>query len=47
LADELGSVIMDDSSRHVEAVYYMMLENLITSDVFTSFRRIASAHLKK
>jgi len=26
LADELGSIVMDDSSRHTKAVYHVMLD---------------------
>ena len=42
LADELGSIVMDNSPRYTETV-----KNLITLDDFTSFKGMASAHLEK
>ena len=47
LADELGSIVMDNSPRYTETVNNVMFHELITFDDLTSFKGMASAHLEK
>jgi len=42
LADELGPIIVDDSSGHVKAVYYVMFDKFDHVRRFYSFKGMAS-----
>jgi len=47
LADELGSIIMDDSSGHAKAVYYVMFDEFDHVECFYFLQGVAFAHLEK